>query len=198
ATHAGEAPATTKRKKREYNLWPDRPKPRDLIKVVPLEWIDYITPEPLQLATFVHSGTGVFFVPLPWAPLRNGAPFGRPALAAAALIPILISTVGCGSSTTTSVAAPSSTSSPRCQANVSSSTPRFAAAGGTGTLSITVARDCTWNATSQVAWIAITSAASGQGDGTIGFRVSANADPVGRDGVIAISDKQVTVGQDAA
>ncbi len=106
--------------------------------------------------------------------------------------------LGCGSSTSTSVAAPSTTTPARCQANVSSSAPRFASNGGVGSVSVTVDRDCTWNATSQSSWIAITSAANGQGDGTVGFRVSANADPVNRDGVLMVSDHQVTVAQEAA
>src|SRR4029079_1309402 len=59
-------------------------------------------------------------------------------------------------------------------------------------------RDCTWNASSQSSWIAITSNASGQGDGTVGFRVSANSDPVTRNGAIAVGDRQITVEQDPA
>lgn len=114
------------------------------------------------------------------------------------LILTLTLTSGCGSSASTSVAAPSSTAGSRCQANVSASAPKFAASGGIGSVSITVDRDCTWNAASQSSWIAITSSANGQGDGTIGFRVAANTDPVARDGVIVVGERQVTVGQDAA
>jgi hypothetical protein len=122
----------------------------------------------------------------------------RSTLTLAFVLVIILSTAGCGSSSSTSVAAPSSTPSSRCQANVSSSAPRFGATGGAGTVSITVERDCPWNAASQTGWIAITSGSSGQGDGTVGFRVSANTDPVARDGVIVVGDRQVTVGQEAA
>jgi len=149
------------------------------------------------MATFVHPSRNVFSLAQPWAVLRTRAFCGFPTLAVA-LISFLILSVGCGSSASTTVAAPSAAISSRCQANVSSSAPKFASGGGTGTLSVNVDRDCTWNATSQAAWIAITSAPSGQGDGTIGFRVSANGDPVSRDGVIAVGDKQVSVAQDAA
>jgi Viral BACON domain/Putative binding domain, N-terminal len=150
------------------------------------------------MATFVHCRRGVIPLALPCSPALSKAgalrflrlPFGFTC--------ILALTIGCGSSTSTSVAAPSSPSSARCQANVSSSVPKFASAGGTGTVSITVDRDCPWNAASQSGWITITSAASGQGDGTVGFRVSVNNDPVARDGVIAVSDRQIAVGQEAA
>lgn len=121
-----------------------------------------------------------------------------PRLLIIASLAFTLATAGCGSSASTSVAAPSSTTAARCQANVSSSAPKFGASGGVGSVSVAVDRDCTWNASSQTSWIAITSSASGQGDGTIGFRVSANADPVTRDGVIAVGDRQVTVAQDAA
>jgi len=128
----------------------------------------------------------------------NKAAALRPVTFALALIAASASILGCGSSTSTSVAAPSATTPARCQANVSSSAPRFASTGGVGSVSVTVDRDCAWNATSQSSWIAITSAANGQGDGTVGFRVSANSDPVNRDGVIVVSDRQVTVAQEAA
>jgi Viral BACON domain/Putative binding domain, N-terminal len=137
-------------------------------------------------------------VALPYALSGNKAVLVRAHLLALSLILALTSSFGCGSSASTSVAAPSSTAQSRCQANVSSSAPKFAATGGAGSVSITVDRDCTWTAASQSSWIAITSNTSGQGDGTVGFRVSANSDPVTRNGVIAVGDRQITVEQDAA
>src|ERR1051325_7715200 len=128
---------------------------------------------PSPMATFVHPSRNVFYLAQPWAVLRTRAFCGFPTLAVA-LISFLILSDGCGSSASTTVAAPSAAISSRCQANVSSSAPKFASGGGTGTLSVNVDRDCTWNATSQVAWIAITSTPSGQGDGPIGLRVTAN------------------------
>jgi BACON domain-containing protein/all-beta uncharacterized protein len=140
----------------------------------------------------------VFGVALPRLSLPSRVGSARSFTLAISLAALVASTSGCGSSTSTSVAAPSSTLSARCQATVASSAPRFAASGGAGTVSVNIDRDCTWNATTQSSWIAITSAASGQGDGTVGFRVSANADPVAREGVITVSDRQVTVAQEAA
>jgi hypothetical protein len=111
---------------------------------------------------------------------------------------LLANGAACGSSTETSVAAPSSTTPARCQPDIASQPASFSASGGAGTLSITIPRDCTWNAASQASWIAITSGTTGQGDGTIAYRVGENADPITRSGVIAVADRQVTVGQEAA
>jgi hypothetical protein len=115
-----------------------------------------------------------------------------------ALVPLLLSAIACGSSTSTNVSAPSSTTSVRCQVDASSQPSSFAPGGGAGTVSITVPRDCTWSAISQASWIAITSGANGQGDGQVAYRVGENADPVTRTGVIAIGDRQVTIGQAGA
>src|SRR5262245_59455990 len=149
------------------------------------------------MATFLHSSRGVNSVALPCSSFWNKAAAPRFLIFALSLV-FAQTTIGCGSSTSTSVAAPSSTTATRCQANVSPSAPKFAASGGTGSVAITVDRDCTWNAASQSSWIALTSSASGQGDGTIGFRVWANTDPVARAGTIAVGDRQVAVAQDAA
>ena len=103
----------------------------------------------------------------------------------------------CGSSgsTTTNVTAPATT---RCTAVVTNSSSSFAASGGTGTVSISVARECPWSAASQSAWLSITSAAQGQGDATLTYAVAANADPVVRQGALVVSDRPVAVTQAAA
>jgi hypothetical protein len=115
------------------------------------------------------------------------------------LLSQILAAVSCGSSTSTSVStATSPTTTTRCQPNVTSSPSSFAPAGGVGTISIGVARDCTWNATSQASWIVITSTASGQGDGTLSYRVAENADPVSRSGIVAVADSQVSLTQQPA
>ena len=108
-----------------------------------------------------------------------------------------VSAIACGSSTSTSVTAPSTTPE-RCSATVGSSTANFGASGGAGTLSITVERECTWRAASQAAWIVMTSAAEGQGDGKVTFRVAENAEPVTRQGALTVADRQVSVAQAGA
>lgn len=116
--------------------------------------------------------------------------------------PVLIlvsafATIACGSSasTTSSVTAPAES---RCEATVSSSTVSFAADGGSGTINIAVARECAWRATSPVAWITFTTAVEGQGDGSVGYRVSENRDPVTRQSHLSVADRQLTLSQGAA
>lgn len=94
-----------------------------------------------------------------------------------------------------SATAPSST---RCQPSVTTSSPTFEAAGGTGTLAIGVARECSWDAASRSSWITITSAATGQGDGTVSYKIAENVDPVARQGTLAVADVQVSLSQKAA
>ena len=102
---------------------------------------------------------------------------------------------GCGSSGVTSVAGPTAT---RCQASITNSSPSFAAAGGTGTLAISVSRECAWTASTDASWIAITAGASGQGDGTVNYRVAANGDATTRRATIAVGDQGADIGQAAA
>lgn len=110
------------------------------------------------------------------------------ALAAAAAI-------GCGSSGATNVTGPTAA---RCAPTVSNSSPSFGAGGGSGTVTVSVSRECSWAASSSASWIAITGNANGQGDGTIAYRVAANADPSVRRGSISVGDARADIGQEAA
>jgi hypothetical protein len=101
----------------------------------------------------------------------------------------------CGSSTSTSVTPPTTV---RCQPGVSASSSAFGTAGGTGSLTVTVARECSWSASSEASWIVITSAREGQGDGVVTYRVNENADPVTRNGAISVNDQRVQLAQQAA
>ena len=116
------------------------------------------------------------------------------ALLFGALIATLLA-CACGSSAVTSVTGPTAA---RCQIAVTNSAPNFTASGGTGTLSIGVARECAWTASSQADWVQITSAKDGQGDGTVGYRVAANADPVTRRAAILVGDQHADVTQAGA
>ena len=104
---------------------------------------------------------------------------------------------GCGgaSTTVTSVTSPTGT---RCATTVSGAPASFGPSGGTGTLAIGVARECTWTAASQAPWISLTSAAEGQGDASVAYRVAPNEDPVARQGNIAVGDHHVTIAEGAA
>jgi hypothetical protein len=101
---------------------------------------------------------------------------------------------GC-SSTDLALSAPSG---PKCQVAVDNSLGAVAAAGAAGTLTVTTTPECEWVATTATSWIALTSAPQGQGSGTVGYRVSANADPAVRAGTVAINTVQVPISQEAA
>ena len=61
-----------------------------------------------------------------------------------------------------------------------------------------MARECSWTATSQAAWIQLSSATTGQGDGSVSFKVAANADPLERRGALGVADQIASVTQQAA
>ena len=104
------------------------------------------------------------------------------------LFVLAVLTAACGSSATTSTTVTSPTSS-RCEATVTPSATSYGPAGGTGTLNIIVARECTWRASSPASWIAFTTSVEGQGDGTVGYRVNENGDPVARQASISVADR---------
>ncbi len=101
----------------------------------------------------------------------------------------------CGSSGVTNTTGPTAT---RCQITATNSASNFGVSGGDGTVTISVPRECSWSAASQAAWISITTAKDGQGDGSIGYHVAANPDPLTRRGSITIGDQHADVAQDPA
>ena len=106
-----------------------------------------------------------------------------------------LTVVACGSSATTTVTGPTAA---RCQASITNSSPSFGPAGGTGEVKIAVARECGWTASSPSPWVAITAGGEGQGDGTVTYRVNANADPIARKAAIVIGEQHADVAQDPA
>ena len=66
--------------------------------------------------------------------------------------------------------------------------------GGAGTVTVRTGAGCPWSAASNAAWIAITSGASGAGDGQVQFAVTANTGP-GRSGSLTIGGQTVSVSQ---
>src|SRR4051812_47226095 len=108
----------------------------------------------------------------------------------------LAGSIACGSSATTNVTGPSAA---RCQVALSNaSSSSFGPSGGTGQVNVSVERECAWSATAQSPWVAITGGAQGQGDGTISYKVSENADPLTRKAAIVVGDQHMDVAQDAA
>jgi hypothetical protein len=69
-------------------------------------------------------------------------------------------------------------------------------AGGPGSVNVTAAAGCTWTATSQIPWIAISSGSAGSGDGVVQITVEANATGAPRTATITIATHTFTVRQD--
>ena len=75
----------------------------------------------------------------------------------------------------------------------------LSSAGGTGTVTVTTTpSDSSWTASSGVSWIAITSGASGTGNGTVVYSVTANNSVSGRSGALTIAGQTFTVMQSGA
>jgi hypothetical protein len=86
---------------------------------------------------------------------------------------------------------------PTCTYAISSGSQDIAAAGGNGSVTVTAGATCAWTASSGVGWIAVTSGASGSGNGAVGYSVQANSGAA-RSGTISIAGQTFTVNQAAA
>jgi hypothetical protein len=84
-----------------------------------------------------------------------------------------------------------------CNYSISPTNQSVAAAASTGTVSVTAGPACTWTATSNAAFLTITSGASGTGNGSVGFTVAANTGGA-QNGTLTIAGQTFTVSQAAA
>ena len=77
------------------------------------------------------------------------------------------------------------------------SPPMMDAGGGSGSLAITTQPECAWDVSSTASWISGFTPPSGQGNGTVSFRVTANDGASTRDGMIVVNGEQARVSQRA-
>jgi hypothetical protein len=84
---------------------------------------------------------------------------------------------------------------PTCMYNIAPNSASYPATASSGNVAVTTQAGCAWAATSQAAWIAITSGASGSGNGTVQYTVAANPDPAGRTGTLTVATQTVTISQ---
>ena len=82
-----------------------------------------------------------------------------------------------------------------CTYSISPTSASYAAAGGTGSVSVTTAVGCSWTAVSNSTFITITSGSSGSGNGTVGYSVAANTGTTSRTGTMTIAGLTFTVTQ---
>jgi len=82
-----------------------------------------------------------------------------------------------------------------CQVSLNAAAQTVAAAGGNATpIGVTAIAGCTWTSVASQTWITITSGASGSGNGTVNFTVSANTGPL-RTATVTIGGQIHTVTQ---
>ena len=87
---------------------------------------------------------------------------------------------------------------PPCSYSIGTSSQSIGSAGGNGSaVAVTAAAGCAWTASSNAAWLTITSGASGAGNGSVGFSVAANTGAQ-RVGTLTIAGHTFTVTQAAA
>jgi photosystem II stability/assembly factor-like uncharacterized protein len=83
-----------------------------------------------------------------------------------------------------------------CSFSISPTTRNFPASGGNNSVSVTAPAGCNWTAVSNASFITITSGASGSGNGTVNYSVSANSSTTPRSGTMTIAGLIFTVTQD--
>ena len=86
----------------------------------------------------------------------------------------------------------------KCELSLPASLQAIGAEGGTGTLPIAVAPECTWTVSSAAEWIAITSSTSGQGAGSVEYVAASNPRASERRGALLVSERRVELTQAAA
>jgi hypothetical protein len=84
-----------------------------------------------------------------------------------------------------------------CTFSISRDSDSVAAAGGTGSVTITTAAGCAWAASDNAAWLSLTNA-NGTGSGTVNFTAAANPTTTARIGTITVGGQIFTVTQAAA
>ena len=86
-----------------------------------------------------------------------------------------------------------------CSYTVSPTSQAMPVGGGPGLTDVTAAAGCGWTAVSNsTGWLTVTSGASGNGNGTVGFSTTANPNGTQRNGSITIAGQTFSVTQAAA
>jgi len=64
-----------------------------------------------------------------------------------------------------------------------------------GTLAVTTTSGCAWTAVSNATWITITGGASGSGNGTVRYSITANPDKTDRTGTLTVAGRTIRITQ---
>jgi Zn-dependent metalloprotease len=85
-----------------------------------------------------------------------------------------------------------------CSFSINPTSASFAAAGGSGSVTVTTSAGCNWTAASNSSFITVTSGASGSGSGTVNYSVAANTGSLSRNGSLTIAGLTHSVSQAGA
>ena len=83
-----------------------------------------------------------------------------------------------------------------CSYSINPLSASYSSSGAEGSVNVTAPNGCGWTATSNAAWIAITSADSGTGNDAVNYVVRDNMTTSSRTGTISVAGKTFTVTQD--
>src|SRR5215207_9703624 len=111
------------------------------------------------------------------------------------LIVAVLTSVACGSTSTSTNVAPSPV---RCEAAATPNPSAFPASGGSGNLVVSSARECSWSASTQTAWISLGPPTNGQGDGSVRYTVAPNPAASARRGTVVLGSTSVEITQEPA
>jgi len=110
-------------------------------------------------------------------------------------VTVIALTLAACSSSSTSVTSPTSA---RCPVQLTQSPATIDSGGGRGEITISVNRDCTWEARSEADWITLAAPTSGQGEAKLGYSVVANSAVATRRGAVVVNEQRIEVAQSAA
>ena len=137
--------------------------------------------------------TGVRTGPRAGRARRAAAPLPLPFALEIFVAAVSLAASGCGSSST-SVVGPTGA---RCAISLAGGNA-VAAGGGAGSVAVSTARECPWSASSDAAWVTITSGATGQGDGTVQYSAASNPAPAVRRANVIVGEARAELTQAAA
>ena len=103
---------------------------------------------------------------------------------------------GCGTSST--LLGPTGSSPERCALTLKVGTSSIASAGGSGTISVTTARECAWTVKAEADWLTFGAPTTGQGPADLAFSVPANRSTSPRSAGVSVGDQRATISQEAA
>jgi hypothetical protein len=98
-------------------------------------------------------------------------------------------------SSSTAVVQPSSQ---KCAVSASTPATSFSAGGGSASVTIAAQPECAWTVASDSPWLTVANPSRGQGQGQVGYSVSANSDAAARSANLIIGDQRAPVSQAGA